>query len=870
MSTTTPTYPDASDQLDALVSELSALSTPSPGVPAAAPPPPMGGRGAAPMASGGGHSVTLPQGSAGGEYSSAVSSFVPVVVNNPSGVPGGGVSSGGVLPHSFAAGGGNANMGNYNATTSSISAAGLVNRHSPSPTYSAAHQHSHHSTHYSAASQTHMNPRENIFYSTPNQPNNDPFSTDRSVGSLTENSAHSVGLEDERFKTSYAEAMVSASGTTESGVGVIIVRNVSQYCGGFIGTDGRRWCTRHPDDCNVAKHERDKAVLKEGIYVRSAKGKGSGALLSPYLTLTTWDKDPDLVKMGQSDLTKEVWEVMFRQSEVERQLEESGDPFVLAPTPDPKRRYSAVATVSGKKPRLSMGKRFENSGGLGFEDTVKGEMTVLESKIDVMEATIGSKPKGEEDCSLWDSLANLKAENSQLARVAGAASAEAKNAVNISSGMTMQGVPSNPTTQLVTSLQTQVSQLSKENQALSKSLQFLIPFVKEQAKVLKSVTSASSAATPTIGATSPPTSSDLVTKAEFLAQASKINMEINRLSLSANGIGAFTYGNITLASIEDCRAFVRQYCPKECLDTFYSPMLLLCTYQRAGTSNTDSNANEVAAQRLGRTTNQQDFINARKKLYPSVFKAKDGGEMSAVSTPQAFDAEDGYGGIANAIKLGIPTWGEQARSNINTQLGGEDSGLYPVASTLAFHLLEQAMKFVDRLLTEVKKVYTTRLTNFHGYGVTPSSEARADAWKPAKRMLEHIFQTISKVNLQASHFGSIKDPVDRSAAYLWVSVQEHQMWSSFAKHTNFSDHTAIHPVVVQHMEENLYTRHAAERELGAIRTKMTALEGKATQNSSSIARINSSLGNMRDNSGGRGGGGRGKGGKGAPKDEEGT
>jgi hypothetical protein len=51
---------------------------------------------------------------------------------------------------------------------------------------------------------------------------------------------------------------------------------------------------------------------------------------------------------------------------------------------------------------------------------------------------------------------------------------------------------------------------------------------------------------------------------------------------------------------------------------------------------------------------------------------------------------------------------------------------------------------------------------------------------------------------------------------------------------------------------------------------MTALEGKANQNSSAIVRINSSLGNMKDNSGGRGGGGRGKGGKGAPKDEEGT
>ena len=128
--------------------------------------------------------------------------------------------------------------------------------------------------------------------------NNNPFSTDRSIGSLTENSAHSVGMEDERFKTSCAEAMVSASGTTESGVGVIIVRNPSQYCGGFIGTDGRRWCTRHPNDCNVAKHERDKTVLKKGVYVRSAKGKGSGALLSPYLELTTWDKDPDLEKMG--------------------------------------------------------------------------------------------------------------------------------------------------------------------------------------------------------------------------------------------------------------------------------------------------------------------------------------------------------------------------------------------------------------------------------------------------------------------------------------------------------------------------------------------------------------------------------------------
>lgn len=497
-------------------------------------------------------------------------------------------------------------------------------------------------------------------------------------------------------------------------------------------------------------------------------------------------------------------------------------------------------------------------------------MTVLESKIDVMEATIGSKPKGEEDCSLWDSLANLKAENSQLAKVAGAASADAKNAVNISSGMTMQGVPSNPTTQLVTSLQTQVNQLGKQNQTLSKSLQFLIPLVKEQAKVLKSVMSASSAPTPTIGATSPPTSSDLVTKAEFLAQASKINKEINRLSLSANGIGAFTYGNVTLASIDDCKAFISRFCPKDCLDTFYSPMLLLCTFQRAGTSNTESNANEVAAQKLGRTTNQQDIINARKKLYPSLFKAKDGGEMSAVSTPQAFDAEDGYGGIANAIRLGIPTWGAQARSNINTQLGGAESGLYPVASTLAFHLLEQATKFVDRLLTEVTKVYTTRLTTFNGYGVSPSSEARADAWKPAKRTLEHIFQTIAKVNLQASHYGSIKDPVDRSAAYLWVSIQEHQMWLSFAKHTNFSDHTAIHPVVVQHMEENLYTRHAAAREPGTIRTKMTALEGKATQNSSAIARLNSSLGNMRDNSGGRGGGGRGKGGRGAPKDEEGT
>eukprot|EP00985_Skeletonema_marinoi_P016351 scaffold8770_cov138-Skeletonema_marinoi.AAC.2 len=373
MSTNTPTNPDPFDQLDALASELSALSTPSPGVPA--PPPPMGGRGVAPMASGGGHSVTLPQGSAGG---------------------------------------GNANMGNYNATTSSFSAAGLVNHHSPSPTYTAVHQHSHRPTHYSASSQSQMNPRENIFYSTPNQSNNNPFSTDRSIGSLTENSAHSVGMEDGRFKTSYAEAMVSASGTKESGVGVIIVRNASQYCGGFIGTDGRRWCTRHPDDCNVAKHERDKAALKEGIYVRSAKGKGSGALLSPYLALTTWDKDHDLVKMGQSDLTKEVWTVMFRQSEVDRQLQESGDPSVLAPTPDPKRRYSAVATVSEKKPRLSMGKRFENSGDLGFEDTVKGEMTVLESKIDVMEATIGSKPKGEEDCSLWDSLANLKAESSTI------------------------------------------------------------------------------------------------------------------------------------------------------------------------------------------------------------------------------------------------------------------------------------------------------------------------------------------------------------------------------------------------------------------------------------------------------------------------
>ena len=355
------------------------------------------------------------------------------------------------------------------------------------------------------------------------------------------------------------------------------------------------------------------------------------------------------------------------------------------------------------------------------------------------------------------------------------------------------------------------------------------------------------------------TSSSLVTKSDLDLHLKAFKDSVSKISLEIKGIPPFVYGNIAIGSLEDAKMFVQSHCPVDCLDLFPSVFIMLCSVGKT-MSDADANTLEVAADRLQRTTSQQNIINFRKPNAPDVFKGDVGGVFSALKTFRDWDGSDAKTGVINTIQQHLTTWEHMQKSLITSQIG--DNPQYEQGKNLALYLIEHVRKFVERLGSEITKAYTVRLTRLAG-GVESVIKAdhREAAWSTAKQMLESIFRKVSLVSLQASHGGTVKSVTDRSALlFLWVSIQEHQVWTSYGNHANFADHKDLQTTTLQHLEENLFPKATAEKELSLITKRVSSLESELSTATKTITKLNSTVGNLKDDNkrgGGRGAGKRG-------------
>ena len=356
------------------------------------------------------------------------------------------------------------------------------------------------------------------------------------------------------------------------------------------------------------------------------------------------------------------------------------------------------------------------------------------------------------------------------------------------------------------------------------------------------------------------TSSSLVlTKSDLDLHLKAFKDSVSKISLEIKGIPPFVYGNIAIGSLEDAKMFVQSHCPVDCLDLFPSVFIMLCSVGKT-MSDADANTLEVAADRLQRTTSQQNIINFRKRNAPDVFKGDAGGVFSALKTFRDWDGSDAKTGVINTIKQHLTTWEHMQKSLIASQIG--DNPQYEQGKNLALYLIEHVKAYVESLRSEITKAYTVRLTRLAG-GVESVIKAdhREAAWSTAKQMLESIFRKVSLVSLQASHGGSVRSVTDRSALFLWVSIQEHQVWTSYGSHASFSDHKDLQTSTLQHLEENLFPKGTAEKELSVITKRLSSLESDLSTATKTITKLSSVVGNIKDDNNNKRGGGRGAGGK---------
>ena len=84
-------------------------------------------------------------------------------------------------------------------------------------------------------------------------------------------------------------------------------------------------------------------------------------------------------------------------------------------------------------------------------ENMGAELVVVDGKVELVSASLGSKPSAHADQTVWGAISKISGENAVVASTAATASTKAEQALTIANGFTLSG-PTNPTTQAVSDL----------------------------------------------------------------------------------------------------------------------------------------------------------------------------------------------------------------------------------------------------------------------------------------------------------------------------------------------------------------------------------------------------------------------------------
>ena len=840
-------------ELEAIAANIDDATTSTLPPPSQQPRPPVGGGLPSGVGDGFAPTTSALQGPAVGKSSSAVSSVVQHV-DVPSGVPGGVM---GHLPVPTVQFSQPALQPAQTTTFHSLQTPIMQNTHNnnnnntlnPS-SYSQASSSSHgyqlstNSTGHFTNSPGHFSGHQ---YTTPSA----QLNRQNSLESLTTASQQSI-TKNEDFNAVFAASMSLNSSDQSTAVGLCHVTNPDSLCRGLIG-DGSTWCTKDVEDCNTNSHQKHKCDIGKGYWIRSTKRGRALVGEEHFLSQSDADRDPDLLALVESrpKFGAPFWMVAFKKAVADRMME--GEEVR---TPSIKRKFdglkssvgesgSGIATTPTKRFNFGVTEESLTDTAVVKEmlENVGAELVVVDGKVELVSASLGSKPSAHADQTVWGAISKISGENAVVATTAATASSKAEQALTIANGFTMSGEPTNPTTQEITSLRTSVdtalhhnATLRQQNAVLAKALQTLL----NKSNPTPTTTQ------PHQPSTTPPTNqSQWVTQADLDLQVRLLTAEVTSVKNELDGVTPFVNGTITIASLSDAKDFITNHCPIDCLECWNSIFLFLCGAGKSTTVPTDANSLELAALKLGRNTAQLTKVNDRKLPAPPIFKADVGGHFTALKTYSDFDGGDGKSGIMDVIDQYLERWTREQNSLMDVVFGSDTR--YAKGKELALYLISHVQLYVSRIRAEVSKIYTLRLNRLAGGGdATPTAHHKESAWAPTKDIFESIMRKVSNISLQACHSGSIPGATDRSASFLWVALQEHQVWLSYGSHPTFTDHKHLHSTTVKHLEENLHPKATAARDKAAMEKRLTAAEKELADLKKALTKANSAIGNLKD------------------------
>jgi hypothetical protein len=651
-------------------------------------------------------------------------------------------------------------------------------------------------------------------------------------------------------------------------------------CCGIVG-EGSRFCSKLSRHCWVKDHSRKRMFnvmdMEDGFYINDA---GAGrAFGEPCLPLAAAVRSPtfrDLVEDGEGK-TLETWNTIFRHL-----IDRAKDAEAAASTPlrggrttdDAEDRglvrfYTDLKTP-GRVPldSLNSPKRMKYVHG-GMDDD--GDDVSRDSRDSPsIEAT--SATKDARFAHLRTSLALVKGElgtrasDAPYATIHGglqgtftALTAFEEKLVSKASNARVDGLVTDTTAcydksaeacraveQLVTfgsiskvmALEHELREVSARTRVLESTLDRASKLVEDlSAYVVNLAGSGLGVAASGVGV---PAEEYLAFKASQEQAMASIRQEIKG--------GGITLGGIEFDGKDACIAFAREHLTGDL--TYHcipSLMYALCMTSEEVVYKNDMQSDEIHAARTARNPMQSAVVLSVTTIIPPVLEGKQDGirelkhDFNAAKTYEDWLPQNSHGGTCRNLQDGVKRAFERIKLAISQTIG---SGL---ARTILTELHgECMMHFSAIFITEVDGFYRDILGKS---GAPPQSAAsKASCWGLITKLLRVLFKEIHKVRVEVAGLENIRDdPARVNGSFLYAALEELRVLREFHGH-EYRQHPKFHHNVVMHLFDTALPRSVYEaRSDGSGRDtlKLTRLETAVADQGTSIDRLETAVGTMR-------------------------